>query len=75
MSTVAGIVGHEATEYNGKDVGEDSWDVMPSWTGSDTFERPPVVMHSINGVFAIRSGKWKLIESLGSGGFTAPARI
>lgn len=26
-------------------------------------------------MFAIREGEWKLIEGLGSGGFTQPARI
>ena len=31
--------------------------------------------HSGNGVFAIRQGPWKLIQGLGSGGFTAPAQI
>jgi arylsulfatase A-like enzyme len=26
-------------------------------------------------MFAVRQGRWKLIEGLGSGGFTSPARI
>lgn len=36
--------------------------------------RESLVHHSGDGMFAIRRGKWKLIEGLGSGGFTAPAR-
>jgi arylsulfatase A len=32
------------------------------------------VHHSLDGMFAIRVGDWKLIEGLGSGGFTAPKR-
>ena len=31
--------------------------------------------HSINGTFAIRQGSWKLIEGLGSGGFTPPRSV
>lgn len=39
----------------------------------DAFVRPePVVHHSGAGHFAIRDGDWKLIERLGSGGFTNP---
>jgi arylsulfatase A-like enzyme len=32
----------------------------------------PIVHHSSDGVFAIRKGSWKLIEGLGSGGFSEP---
>ena len=34
-----------------------------------------IVHHSGAGVFAIREGRWKLIEGLGSGGFTKPRRV
>ena len=37
--------------------------------------RPELVHHSFDGMFAIRSGDWKLIEGLGSGGFTGPSRM
>lgn len=37
--------------------------------------RPSLVSHSVNGMFAIRRGAWKLIEGLGTGGFTAPATV
>ncbi len=33
-----------------------------------------LVHHSGQGMFAIRSGDWKYVEGLGSGGFTQPAR-
>lgn len=36
--------------------------------------RESLVHHSGDGMFAIRRGKWKLIQGLGSGGFTRPAR-
>jgi hypothetical protein len=31
-----------------------------------------VIHHSGGGMFAIRQGEWKLIDGLGSGGFSAP---
>jgi arylsulfatase A len=37
--------------------------------------RDAVVHHSGLGMFGIRSGDWKLVMGLGSGGFTAPAFI
>jgi arylsulfatase A-like enzyme len=33
------------------------------------------VHHSFGGMFALRDGKYKLIEGRGSGGFTHPQRI
>ncbi|MFG0319227.1 MAG: sulfatase-like hydrolase/transferase [Planctomycetota bacterium JB042] len=36
--------------------------------------RIDLVNHSYDGMFALRSGRWKMIEGLGSGGFTMPAR-
>ena len=38
-------------------------------------ERDALIHHSGDGMFAIRCGRWKLIEALGSGGFTRPARV
>jgi arylsulfatase A len=32
-------------------------------------------MHSVNGMFAIRAGSWKLEEGLGSGGFSSPVKV
>ena len=37
--------------------------------------RRHLVLHSADGMFALRVGQWKYIEGLGSGGFTQPARI
>ncbi|MFT7486225.1 MAG: arylsulfatase A, partial [Candidatus Paceibacteria bacterium] len=57
-----------------KDAGEDSFDFSPLLTLLDTSELPPIrehlVHHSGGGVFALRSGPWKLIFGKGSGGFT-----
>lgn len=56
--------------------GPDSYNMLPAMLGTDD-ERPlreATVHHSLDGLFAIRQGPWKLIEGRGSGGFTAPAR-
>lgn len=37
--------------------------------------RQSLVSHAMNGMFAIRRGAWKLVEGLGTGGFTAPAKV
>jgi arylsulfatase A len=57
--------------------GEDAVDLVPLLTRGDATElaaRPGIVHHSLDGMFAIRVGKWKLVEGLGTGGFTAPKR-
>lgn len=62
---------------------------LPDSTGEDSFSLLPMLMRRTNprpareatvhqssrGVLAIRQGKWKLIPSLGSGGFSQPAAI
>lgn len=51
----------------------DSFSLLPILTGKkEHINRPPVVHHSGSGKFAIRDGNWKLIEGLGSGGFSEP---
>jgi arylsulfatase A-like enzyme len=67
-ATLAEIVGHELEENEG----EDSISLLPVLHGETDWKRPPVINHSINGTFAIRDGKWKLIASNGSGGRQAP---
>jgi arylsulfatase A-like enzyme len=36
------------------------------------WQRPPFIMHSVAGLFAIREGDWKLLECRGSGGWSLP---
>ena len=53
--------------------GEDSCSFLALLLGKEKgWKRPPVVHHSINGTFAIREGKWKLIAGAGSGGRGIP---
>ena len=70
LATCAEVVGEKLPA----NAGEDSVSIMPVLRGKP-FARPPLVMHSAQGVFAIRKGSWKLVDGLGSGGFTAPAKV
>lgn len=50
---------------------EDSNSILKILKGEEGFkEREYTVHHSVNGVFAIRKGNWKLVDSKGSGGWT-----
>ena len=71
MTTVAVISGISLADSTA----EDSWNVLPALLGEAEIERGPLVLHSLNGMFAVRDGDWKLIEGRGSGGFTAPSRM
>jgi arylsulfatase A-like enzyme len=70
LATCAGVAGVPLPE----NAAEDSFDLRPALLEQP---HPPirdaVVHHSGSGMFAIRSREWKLVEGLGSGGFTPPA--
>ncbi|UBM58697.1 arylsulfatase [Marinilongibacter aquaticus] len=56
---------------------EDSQSILPVLLGDQAAqtEAMPIVHHSSRGFFAIRKGEWKLIDRLGSGGFSEPAIV
>ena len=55
------------------DAGEDSVSMLPNLLGKSKGPvREATVHHSINGTFAIRQGKWKLIDAPHSGGWSSP---
>ncbi|MBD3184188.1 sulfatase-like hydrolase/transferase [Candidatus Poribacteria bacterium] len=55
---------------------EDSFSFLPALLGeNDKPTRDSIIHHSVDGMFSIRKGSWKLIEALGSGGFSQPRRI
>lgn len=58
------------------DAAEDSFSFAHLIEGRPAREpvRASLVLHSSQGLFALRRERWKYIEGLGSGGFTAPAR-
>jgi len=70
--TVAAVVGADVPE----NAGEDSYDILPVLRGEAAAPvRDSIVHHSGDGMFAVRSGRWKLILGRGSGGFTPPRRV
>lgn len=72
LATCAEVTGAKLPDA----AGEDSVSFLPVLLGKPL---PPgregIVLHSAQGLFAIRKGPWKLIDGLGSGGFTAPAKV
>lgn len=61
-----------------ENAGPDSFSILPVLRGSQPNDKPirgPLVIASANKTMTIRSGPWKLITALGSGGFSKPGRI
>jgi arylsulfatase A-like enzyme len=75
LSTFAAITGAEMTE----ETGPDSFNFLPVLASEYSEEKPirgPIVMHAgSSSAMMIRSGNWKLINQLGSGGFSTPKTI
>ncbi|MBV9081287.1 MAG: sulfatase-like hydrolase/transferase, partial [Acidobacteriaceae bacterium] len=72
MATLAAILGIRLPS----NAAEDSYNLLPAWLGKNTKPvRPDIIHHSVDGMFAIRRGDWKLAQGLGSGGFSPPARV
>ncbi len=74
LATFAEITNTDLPE----NAGPDSYSFLSVLRGehsNDKAIRPPVVMQSGNGTMLIRSGDWKLINQLGSGGFSKPDHI
>ncbi|MEZ5979744.1 MAG: arylsulfatase [Planctomycetota bacterium] len=71
FATFASIGGAEVPEG----AGEDALDQTDLLVGAEpaTPIRTTAVLHSFEGMFVMRSDRWKLIEGLGSGGSTFPA--
>ncbi len=61
-ATFAAMINHPMR--SDKDVGEDSFNVLPAILGTphENLLRPSMIVHSPNGHFAIRRGPWKYIE-------------
>ncbi len=71
FATCAEIVGENMPD----DAAEDSFTFLPALLGDTGATRPDIVHHSVNGMFSLREGRWKMIQGLGSGGFTQPANV
>jgi arylsulfatase A len=72
MATAAAITGAELPD----DAAEDSFDLLTAYRGRAAKPvREAIVHHSIDGMFSIRQGDWKLELGLGSGGFSSPRTV
>lgn len=74
MSTLADVLDVDLPEH----AGPDSTSFLPVLRGEQDENDPirgPIVLRSGGGMMTIRSGSWKLIQALGSGGFSQPRRI
>lgn len=71
LATFAAITGYEFSEADGPD----SFDFSSVLRGDNRKKpvRPSLLVRSGRGHMTIRRGKWKLIDSLGSGGFSKPS--
>jgi len=69
MATLAEITGFQLPS----EAGEDSFSIVPLLQGrKPSIPRAPVIHHSINGMFSLREGKWKMVFGNGSGGRQRP---
>ena len=69
MATGADLIGAKVPDG----AGEDSVSFKAALRGEPIISsRVGVIHHSIDGCFAYRQGKWKLLLARGSGGWTAP---
>ncbi len=74
LATFAAVAGYERRP----DEGPDSFDLTPALRGAlpaGEPARPPLPIRSGGGLMTYRDGPWKLIDGLGSGGFTKPSRV
>jgi arylsulfatase A-like enzyme len=74
LATFAAVVDAELPP----DAGPDSFDILPVLLGKQPESkaiRGPLVIPARRGMMSIRSGHWKLITGLGSGGFSKPNYI
>ena len=74
LATLANVVGYDLRDQEGPD----SFDFSPELLGDRsrvTEVRTSLVMKSGAGHMTVREGDWKLIDRLGSGGFSRPTKI
>lgn len=74
LATFAALTGKELPAGAGPD-SENFLPVLTRAASGSESARAPIVMKSGSGAMMIRDGNWKLIDRLGSGGFSEPKRI
>ena len=65
LATLAELVGDELEAT----AGEDSQSFLSTFESNQAVSRVPTIHHSINGRFAVRDGKWKLVMPHGKKGY------
>jgi arylsulfatase A-like enzyme len=70
LATCADLVGSDLPD----NAGEDSLSMLPHLLQEEGIQRE-MIIHQTGSHFAIRQETWKLIDGLGSGGFTAPSTV
>lgn len=77
FATFSDIVGYPLPKKGQDNVAADSISFLQPLLGQTKTDirKVPLVHHSLDGMFALRNGDWKLIEGQGTGGFTLPARV
>ena len=71
LRTFASLTGHQLEPGDGPD----SYDFSKILRGTGRSDRPHLAMKSGSGHMTLRAGDWKLIDALGSGGFSKPSKI
>ncbi len=74
LATFAAITGGDLPTG----AGPDSFSILPVLLGKQPEDKPirgPLVIQTSRNAQSIRSGRWKLITSLGSGGFSEPRKV
>jgi arylsulfatase A-like enzyme len=68
MATAAEVIGYDLPD----NAAEDSFSLVGAFRQQKRTPRPPVVCHSVSGLFAVRKGKWKVEFCAASGGWSTP---
>jgi arylsulfatase A-like enzyme len=72
FATFADLTGQKLQQNSG----EDSFSFFHVLNGNTSKStRPSMIHQSSGGLYSMRTGEWKYIDGLGSGGFTAPRKI
>ena len=69
MATLASITGQKLDRNAGQD--SFSFAALLRNTADTKPARPSIIHHSLEGMFAIRRGKWKFVDGKGSGGWSS----
>ncbi|KAA9041191.1 arylsulfatase [Ginsengibacter hankyongi] len=77
IATLANLMATSAELAGGDKMADssfDSYSLVPVLTGKadSSIVQKAIINESSHGLYAVRNGSWKLIEGLGSGGFSSP---